>query len=179
MGKRIATAFFCVLFIFTSNYMVFPQEALTNDNIDLDTSDYSTARRVGMGVGNMFFGLGSIFSGQKSGWWVTGLEIPGIIFMYVGFSTGEQQVKTYVDPNRGQQYSTEKITIHNSKTKRIFAIMGLGLTSTAVLIGYLIPFAFHKDYYTRTVQNNIPLDFEFVSPDPETNGVRISYKMKF
>jgi TolB-like protein len=115
--------------------------------------DYTTQQRLGMGVLNIFGGAGSIISGHKIGWVVTGLEVFGIGLVVFGFFMEDEP---YIKGG-------------------FFAI------GTGIVFGFIVPFFHHKPGYTGVAEGNnqFPFDLRLVSSDSgDINGFGLSYRLK-
>jgi len=118
--------------------------------------DYTTMQRIGMGATNMFFGVGSLINGHRSGWIVAGTQGLGLFLIITGLESGGL---------RGT----------NLFSGGIVAICG------AIVIGYILPF-FHTrpNPAVASAGNNIPFNLELVSDtDGSINGARVLYTRRF
>ena len=128
--------------------------------------DYTTGERLLMGLGNSFFGIGSIINGQRAGWTITALEIVGVGLVIPGLIL------------RGIFYDDEQMY---GMADAIF-YPGVGLISAGVVVGFIIPFFHHKQSSTviTTGKNDFPFNLGLVSSNScDINGFRISYNMRF
>jgi len=104
----------------------------------------------------MFFGVGSLINGHRSGWIVAGTQGLGLFLIITGLESGGL---------RGT----------NLFSGGIVAICG------AIVIGYILPF-FHTrpNPAVASAGNNIPFNLELVSDtDGSINGARVLYTRRF
>jgi TolB-like protein len=121
--------------------------------------DYTTGERLGMGVLNIFGGVGSIINGYNIGWVVTGLEVIGIGLIVIELLEGDELFGSYSYYSKGG----------------FFAI------GTGIVFGLIIPFFHHKPNNTGLAEgkNQFPFNLRLVSSDSgDINGFGLSYNLK-
>ncbi|MDR2702488.1 MAG: hypothetical protein LBB72_08665 [Spirochaetaceae bacterium] len=145
------------------------------------TDDYTKQDRITMGVLNMFFGLGSLLRGHKSGWLIMGLETAGVIFLYGGLSPSkETKTESGYDYFTGKHYTTTKEVNKSPEAQKVAVLIGSGLVGGTIILGYLIPYLYHKPGASKVSENNFPLDIGLAAArDGTVNGVRICYTIEY
>ena len=119
--------------------------------------DYTTGQRLGMGAANMFFGMGSLRNGHRSGRVVAGFQVLGGLLLGFG-------LLAYDNPGSDDWINS-----------------GIAFICGAIAIGYIIPF-FHTrpNPAVASSGNGFPFNFELVSDtDRGTNGARVLYTRRF
>ena len=165
-----------VIFALIANQTVFSQSE--------PTDDYTTQDRITMGALNMFFGLGSLLHGHKSGWLIMGLETTGIILIVGGSldKFGSSERKTTWDSkgiHTENVYTEEENKIAPEMRKKLI-ITGSLVIGGAVVLGYLIPFLYHKPESSKVSENNFPFDIGLATArDGTINGARICYTIEY
>lgn len=186
---------FCMFLELIAGQTVFSQSATTGFNADYINNglilyksgtyyenDYTSGDRAKMGVLNMFFGLGSFINGHKSGGWVTAFEIIGIGLVYVGSTNTFSKRENRWDWNTG---NTSYVTTKSDNTmdpamRKKMVTTGYLTIAGGILLGYLIPLAYHKPGATKVSQNDFPFNIELAAAkDGEINGLRLCYNLRY
>jgi len=119
--------------------------------------DYTTGQRIGMGAANMFFGIGSLLNGHRSGWIVAGVQGTGVVAMAPGLA----------------------LAAEGEGSGLIGA--GVAIIGGAIVIGYILPF-FHTrpNPAVASAGSGLPFGFELVSgADRGISGARMVYTRRF
>jgi len=189
-GKNVI--FFVFLAVIAAN-TVFSQSVSTEGKTDYRNDglilykdaavyedDYTTGDRVAMGVLNMFFGVGSIFRGHKSGYLITTLDIIGVSLIMVGamdkYSTREN---TWGSQGIRQETVTKDSPVEPGLRGKMLTT-GILTVCGGVILGYLLPLSYHKPGATRISQGDFPFNIEpAFANNGEIDGLRICYSIEY
>jgi len=154
---------------------------ITYDNGGGYNDDYTKQDRIQMGVLNMFFGLGSLLKGHKSGWVITGFEIAAIGFLYVGLSPSKHtQTESYNNWYTGERETRKNETELNPEAQKAALLIGAGTAAVGIAFGYLFPYLYHKPGAKKITQKSFPVNIDLTADNNgEINGLRICYTVEY
>ena len=146
--------------------------------------DYSVGDRFAMGLGNIFFGLGSISNKDPWGAVVCGIQFCGAMTAWAG--------ALQLDDDRLYNENRDVGDKKRDKGKKILKT-ALYIYGGGTLLGFIVPFFHHKSDGVRVSGNeSFPINLEFASFDDQDMNVfktrqpvasyiniNVSYTMKF
>ena len=148
--------------------------------------DYTTGERLGIGVLNIFGGIGSITRGGRTGWLVTGIQGVGLLSILGGVIYGVMNVPPTASPSPGSNAVNEEHHQYNGSTDLRIGLITAGSIAigTGIVVGFIIPFFHHRAQIGNTVSevthNSFPLNFDLVSSNGRSiNGFSVSYNIRF
>jgi TolB-like protein len=141
--------------------------------------DYTVGQRLGTGTLNILFGLGSGLQGDHRWWIGGGTEVIGAILLTVGLALNPKKpepLPSFISNN--VPYEDYYMDRYNSQLKAKSALITTGsiIAGTGIIIGYIIPFFYHRPNTTNfATSDRKPFSIDLVN-DKEISGIRFIYK---
>jgi hypothetical protein len=177
--------FFVFFMLITAN-TVFSQSISTegqadyrNDGLNLYGADeyeddYTTTERLLMGTLNVFFGLGSSLNGRSGeGMIIATMEIAGIVIILA-------KGRYIAGGHDSYNWNTGRTERSGGTEGHIDVAIGYLLVGGGIILGYILPFTYHKYGSKKVSQGDFPFSIEpAFTNNGEIGGLRVSYSFKY